>query len=408
MVLLNRETLRHDAKGKRKQTLLQTTSIVERRTTLLKRIQRFREIQQIYMPGFDPKNSAHLERLSSSNPSTTVHVEECKLYMPSDLSEADRRKYCPGDLAKMEDRLRFAEASDTLESLRHHLRTRSFTNRFKVANVTGQIHNTRARETQHRIDDKVKAAEMKYRRSRAALLRLRGPGAWEETLRVLEPSDVRALNEREMTAQEKEDIRRVRQRAGVVMDTDEVGTERVVATVAAVGEGLRRPSWIWFSGGGQEGVNDPLTRAGEFPLVYFWYDLLMGVAALRVEWAKAMARADRWEEDVVLLDEEMRRILVFCYWKAAWWMEQVPLREGVSGPLAEGLRAYAEEQADMERRIHSVWEVKWAGARSLAQPIIQAFWGEIPTEPTEQVVGPIELDIEDDREGNADDSDFEE
>jgi hypothetical protein len=249
---------------------------------------------------------------------------------------------------------------------------------------------------------------VKYQRSQATLLKLRGPGSWETTLRVLEPSDVRALNEREMTAQEKEDIRRVQERAGVVTDMDEVDTEKVVATVAAVGEGLWRPSWIWFSGGGQEGENDPLTRAGEFLPFLSWYDLLMGATALRVEWAKAMARADRWEEDVILLNEEMRRVLEFCHWKAAWWMEQVPLREDVSALLAEGLRAYAEEQADMERRIQAAWEAKWAAARELARPIIQVVLGEAPTEPTQQVVGPIELDIEDDREGIADDSDFEE
>ena len=137
-----RQAIWLEVKGKQKQTLLQTTSTVERRTTLLKRIQRFREIQQVYMPGFDPKNSAHLERLTLPDTSTSVHVEDCRLYMPSDLSQSDCRKYCPGGLSDMEDRLRFAEACDTLENLRHHLQTRSFANRFKIANVTGQIHNT--------------------------------------------------------------------------------------------------------------------------------------------------------------------------------------------------------------------------------------------------------------------------
>jgi hypothetical protein len=184
-------------------------STVERRTTLLNRIQHFREIQKIYMPGFDPKNS--VEHLASPNSLASVHVEDSKLYLPSDLSECDRCKYCPGGLSDMEDRLRFAEASDTLESLRHHLQTRSFTNHFKIANVTGQIQNTRARETQSRIDDKVRAAELQYRHSRDALLRLRGHGSWEDTLQVLEQSDVRALNEQVMTAQEKEDIRRLRE-----------------------------------------------------------------------------------------------------------------------------------------------------------------------------------------------------
>jgi hypothetical protein len=141
--VLRRQALRLEVKGKQKQTLLQKTSIVKRRTVILKRIQRFREIQQVYMPGFDPKNHAHTERLASTDPSRSAHVEDSKVYMPSELSESDRRKYCPGGLATMEDCLRHAEVSDSLENLRHQLRTRSFTNRFKVANVTGQVHNTR-------------------------------------------------------------------------------------------------------------------------------------------------------------------------------------------------------------------------------------------------------------------------
>jgi hypothetical protein len=78
---------------------------MERRNVLLKCIQRFREIQQVYMPGFDPKNSAHLERLAAPSVTATLHVEDCKLYMPSELSDSNRRKYCSAGLASMEDRL---------------------------------------------------------------------------------------------------------------------------------------------------------------------------------------------------------------------------------------------------------------------------------------------------------------
>jgi len=73
--------------------------------------------------------------------------------------------------------------------------------------------------------------------------------------------------------------------------------------------------------------------------------------ALRVEWAKAKARADRWEEEVVLLDEEMRCVLVFCEWKQAWWKQQIASRLEVSPELADGLSAYAHKQAAMEAGI---------------------------------------------------------
>ena len=139
-----RQALRHEVSGLRKQTLLQTTSIVERRTVLLKRVQRFREIQRFYMPGFDPRNYTNTEHDDStdSNISPSTAVENTKLYMPSELSASDRRKFCLNGLASIEDRIRFAEASDSLEDLRHHLHTRSFTNKFKIANITGQKKNT--------------------------------------------------------------------------------------------------------------------------------------------------------------------------------------------------------------------------------------------------------------------------
>jgi hypothetical protein len=76
--------------------------VVERRTVLLKRVQRFREIQKLYMPGFDPTSYASTQHANSA---ITLHVENTKLYMPSELSASDRRKYCPNGLAALEDRI---------------------------------------------------------------------------------------------------------------------------------------------------------------------------------------------------------------------------------------------------------------------------------------------------------------
>jgi hypothetical protein len=174
---------------------------------LLKRIQHFCEIQQVHMPRFDPKSYGHA---SCKDATVSTYVEDSNLFLPSELNECDRRKYCPAGLAGLENRLRYAEATDVLEDLRHHLHTRSFTNRFKIVNITGQINNTRSREVQHHIDDRVRHSQVEYCRAHAALLVLRGKGEWEQVLQVLEKLDVRALNEREMTEQEKLDVQRVR------------------------------------------------------------------------------------------------------------------------------------------------------------------------------------------------------
>lgn len=41
-------------------------------------------------------------------------------------------------------------------------------------------------------------------------------------------------------------------------------------------------------------------------------------AAVRVEWAKAKARRDRWTEEVELLREKMRRVLQSLEWRERW------------------------------------------------------------------------------------------
>ena len=47
---------------------------------------------------------------------------------------------------------------------------------------------------------------------------------------------------------------------------------------------------------------------------------------LRVEWLKCRARATRWKEEIMLLEEEMHRAIQFCAWKVNWWDKQAHLR----------------------------------------------------------------------------------
>jgi hypothetical protein len=100
--------------------------------------------------------------------------------------------------------------------------------------------------------------------------------------------------------------------------------------------------------------------------------------SLRVEWAKAKARVDRWEEKVVLVNEEMRRIISYGEWKAVWWRDQPALCLPLLGHnigLVEGLKAYGEKQAALEDSIRVKWTVKWKAARDCARPIIDRVLG---------------------------------
>ena len=44
--------------------------------------------------------------------------------------------------------------------------------------------------------------------------------------------------------------------------------------------------------------------------------------SLCTEWTKAKARQDCWEEEYLLIQEEMRRVIVYLNWKASWWRTQ--------------------------------------------------------------------------------------
>jgi hypothetical protein len=149
--------------------------------------------------------------------------------------------------------MRLAEATETLETIRSGLRMRTVTNRFKVANVTGQRVNTCVQGVQHGVDVRIHGAKLRYRYVRAAYHCLVGGGLWEEELRVLEDEDVRALNERAMTWEEK-------------MEEEwlwELGTLNMyeqggVAAVGMImtGEAHRTLSWIWYWGGFGSGLQE--------------------------------------------------------------------------------------------------------------------------------------------------------
>ncbi|KAF8157610.1 hypothetical protein K438DRAFT_1986399 [Mycena galopus ATCC 62051] len=53
----------------------------------------------------------------------------------------------------------------------------------------------------------------------------------------------------------------------------------------------------------------------------------------------------RCAEEVDLLQEEMRRILAFLDWRAAWWTSLVGLRVEGDDTLREGHAAYALKEA---------------------------------------------------------------
>jgi hypothetical protein len=95
----------------------------------------------------------------------------------------------------------------------------------------------------------------------------------------------------------------------------------------SLSDGRYTPSWIWRSSTttiSRDEVNEDM----------------------RVEWAQCVARADRWEEEVALLQEEMRRVVQFLQWRADDWLSKAGSRTGAIMPaVRSGLSAYATKQS---------------------------------------------------------------
>jgi hypothetical protein len=70
----------------------------------------------------------------------------------------------------------------------------------------------------------------------------------------------------------------------------------------------------------------------------------------------------RWEEEVALLHEEMRRVLAFMTWHGDWWGAQACARSFPEDAMAEGVAAYAKKQAGLRFALRDNFTYLWRHA----------------------------------------------
>ena len=119
----------------------------------------------------------------------------------------------------------------------------------------GQKTQTKSRAVLQTVQERIDRCVRRYRVARGALLHLDPSGEWQNLYLPLTKADNQG------PAKEPEEI--------------------------SGSDGRYTPSWIWRS-------NTTTVSPDEVN------------EDMRVEWAQCMARADRWEEEVTLLREEMR------------------------------------------------------------------------------------------------------
>ncbi|KDQ26081.1 hypothetical protein PLEOSDRAFT_169883 [Pleurotus ostreatus PC15] len=355
-------------------TTVEATQLQTNRTSLLKRITKFRNRQSMYMPGV----SNYLRQ--APNEENTTTPETMPLFLPSFFPKAIRSEICPPDICNLEDRLRFVQASEALAKLRRQLQTRSFAHSYKTRNVNSQGAYTHSCLLQNQIEVCIKAIHVVYNIAREALISLRGTGDWQNSLRPLLPEDIRGINERTLNAEEQEEYRHTRALAGMSAEAIQgesngaglTSGQENIPTVAfsrslTLGEGRRTLSWMWYT------VSD---------------NEILGVGEVQA---------------FLMLEEEMSRAIAYCRWKAEYWDNTATARTLESFELREGVHAYARRQADFEWRHALQWEGKWQTIRDRASFVLTSQlsqMGGADIVPAPALV--VELDLDYDNGGGED------
>jgi hypothetical protein len=70
----------------------------------------------------------------------------------------------------------------------------------------------------------------------------------------------------------------------------------------------------------------------------------------------------RWEEEVVIVQEEMRRVIAYHEWKAQWWRSQVARGSDTDDSRVHGVTAYAEKQAHLSEQLAWKCAERWLPA----------------------------------------------
>lgn len=289
----------------------------EKQNALHHRIRQWQTLQDIYMPMVAQlRTSSAMAADDGEDEGTTRITKDTNLSLPSALPIHLRSSEALHELISKEKRLRIAQADDALADIRRLRRVLTDVRQFRKLNVSGmgQKANTRMRALYDRFMSKIQRAAAGYRAARAALTVLDPEGDWSTRLLVLQDKHI----------------------SGPGRDDNQPG------------EGRYEQSWIWR-----------VARPDGSTLSETECDTTEFNDSMRVEWARAKARAERWGEEEQLLEEEMRRTIEYMKWRVKWWRQQAHRRIAVSPTIISGLQSYAERQAviceQITIRFASLW-----------------------------------------------------
>ncbi|KAK7016228.1 hypothetical protein VNI00_018947 [Paramarasmius palmivorus] len=338
--------LKNDIAITRTPTDQELTDFVNRRTKLLRQIKRLHTLQHKYSP-------ASLQVFVTLPPeSLSPHAEELPLLLPSSLTNSQRASPgCVPGLVKIKRRFREAQLSQTLNDLCQALVVRQRLLRYKKVNARKQGPTTRTRGIINRQLKNINVAEI-YRSAWNAMLRLLNNDKSKMQWKQLGKDDVRCMDDPELAEKWKRCA--AKNKRAEAQRRENAGLN----PLPGAGESSRTISWIWEAANRNSGFS-PLQALQD---------------GLQVEYCKAYARVRRWREEVLLLQEEMRRCLKTLSWQEEWWRKRADIPAFV-GAHRDSCSAYAHQQATIKRHIAHRFSTHWS------KPKISIARGFVPTIP---------------------------
>ena len=170
----------------KKVTTLGVAEIQDKCHALRRRIDAWRDIQQLYMPCTVQLHQTHLAKISAL--SAAEEPETMPLFLPSSIPSSLWFTGCASGLIDKECRLRLAQADDGLNELRRQLRISATLRDYKKVQVGGRSQklNTRTRSLMSRFHDKTIRAAERYSAAYKALSSIDPNGEWTTRLKYLD------------------------------------------------------------------------------------------------------------------------------------------------------------------------------------------------------------------------------
>lgn len=243
-----------------------------------------------------------------------AHPEHDKLCLPSDFTSDEQSRYLLEDIVMQELALREGEAHDALESLRQATKYLTSLRGDKAKHAKGQTMNLRAGSQVREAEAKQRKHMEKYSEARRRMLKLgKTEDGLKESFPVLLPTDVYM---KDATDKKK------------------------------VGDGRITEGWIWrlgYLGDMSDEERSAFDREGKYSILSQSSPQIHHILNVvdRVQWFRARADMERWQEEVEILEEELRRMVRGCQRMDEVWTVMANQCEKT------GYKAYALQKASM-------------------------------------------------------------